>query len=139
MAAKPTQAELEERIEFTAKLLAARYFKGDIKRALVARYSVDARTCERYLSRARELLIEWSGKSKDEHRNDALAFYESIIRSDASPADRMTAQGRIDKLLGLEAPQQHSGPGGGPVPISLVEVILTEARDEANGPAGSPA
>jgi hypothetical protein len=100
---KPTRKEKEERIDLTLRLLSRGVYKGEVKVVLHARYGVGARTAERYLSRAREILRGRTGRSLDEHRLDAFAFYESIIQDpEATTRERLLAQARIDKLLGLE-------------------------------------
>jgi hypothetical protein len=61
----------------------------------------------RQVSFSRARLLEETGRSKEEHRGDALAFYESVIRAqDSTTLERLRAQERIDKLFGLEAPAQ---------------------------------
>jgi hypothetical protein len=106
VAGKSTAEEMEERVDYTARMLARRVVKSDIKRELKSRYGVTARTCEEYLSRARGVVLSWTGKAKAEHRVDSLAFYESVLQGDASVAEKIKAQERIDKLLGLEEPQR---------------------------------
>lgn len=63
------------------------------------------------------------GRPREEHQADAYAFYDSVVKDKAQKTgDRIDAQERIDKLLGLESPQQieHSGRDGGPVPFMAV-------------------
>lgn len=105
---KPTREEIQDRVEFTVFLLCRRLYKCDIKRILKKKYSVAARTCEEYLARARAVLVKESGKTQETHRIESLRFYESVIAGDGTTMrDRLHAQERIDKLLGLESPQKH--------------------------------
>jgi hypothetical protein len=124
----PTREEMDERIDQTVKLLARRLFTSDIKRVLMAKYDVCARTCETYISRARELILEWSGKSKEEHRQDALALFESVVRSDAPAKERMEAQAHIVALLGLAAREGNGRPS--------VNVLVNVWDSFAGLPAG---
>jgi hypothetical protein len=97
---------MEERIEMTAHLLAQAMLKGQIKRLLKAKWGCSARTCEVYLSRARKLLVEKSGRTRGEHFIEAAAFYRSVIQSpNASLRDKLQARERLDVLYGLEAPR----------------------------------
>ena len=58
MANKPTQKEKEHRIAKVLKMLVDGYTKGEIKRECRERFDASARTVERYLQQARNLLIE---------------------------------------------------------------------------------
>jgi hypothetical protein len=100
---KPTRVEEEARVAYTVHLLSRYAYKGEIKRLLKQRFGISARSCERYLARARELLRERTGADLDEHRALSLGFYESVIRDPATTTrEQLLAQKRIDKLLGLE-------------------------------------
>lgn len=99
-----TNAEMVERHEFTAKLLSRRLYHGDVVRLLTARYKVTHATCDAYIRAARAILVSWTDMPVKEHRINSLAFWEGIVRSDATLKERMDAQVRIEKLLGLEAP-----------------------------------
>jgi hypothetical protein len=104
--------ELRERVEFTVFLLNRGLRKHAIKAQLAKRYGVSARTCERYLRAARKLIRKESGKTLSRHRLEALWFYESVVSGpDATLRERMAAQWRIVRLLGLDAPQRvrHGG------------------------------
>ncbi len=114
---KTGRDELERRIEFTIFLLFRRLPKGKVKQQLRSMYKVDARTAERYLARARRRLVEESGRPQEEHRLDALRFFESVVSGpDATLSERMHAQAEICHLLGLYAPKRlaHGGDAGAP-------------------------
>lgn len=100
---RPRKAD-DEAVDLAESLLSRRYSKAFIKSQLKEKFDCCARTCERVLSRARERIIAASGADRTAHRQDALAFYNSIIRDDkANVREKIIAQERIDKLLGLEA------------------------------------
>ena len=137
----------EEAVDLCVELLARRMTKGAIKAALKTQFDVAARSCETVLARAREEMLERSGRDKGQHRTDALAFYEAVLRDEGSPTvelspavkdesgnvvvpavirparpapsarEKLHAQERIDRLLGLEVPQQVqlTGADGGPI------------------------
>jgi hypothetical protein len=116
---KPTQEDMDDRIEYTAHLLSQRLLKCDIKRLLIRRYSITARTCEDYLSRAREALILKTGLDKSEHKIKSLAYYESVLANKrASVRDKLNAQSNIDGLLGLK---EH--PSGGMTNINTNQTV----------------
>jgi len=97
--------EIEGRIVVTVALLAQGVRKSQIKRILASKFSVSARTCENYLARAREQLLEEVREERDEQRSLSLALYRSIISNpNSTMKDKILAQQRIDRLLGLEAP-----------------------------------
>lgn len=118
---KPTAEEQVEIEDLTYSLLSAGLLKSQIKKQLrnwakkkekeIAtahpgiQIQMDARTIERYLSRARGRLVEESGKSKEELRAESLNFYLTITRDiTADPRSRIQARERIDRLYGLDQP-----------------------------------
>lgn len=118
---KPTAEEQIEIEDLTYSLLSAGLLKSQIKKQLRKwaekkekelasknpgiRIQMDARTIERYLSRARARLVEESGKSKDELRSESFNFYMTIARDiTTDPRSRILARERIDRLFGLDQP-----------------------------------
>lgn len=118
---KPTAEEQVELEDLAYNLLSSGYLKTDIKKylrkwaekkqkALQTHnpgivIEMDARTVERYLSRARERMVAESGKTKDELRQDSLSFYLAIARDPvADHRSRLIARERIDRLYGLDMP-----------------------------------
>jgi hypothetical protein len=102
---KPSQEELEERYRVTAQLLAKGLYKGQVKKALGAKYGIESRAAEDYIARAREILLAELNQARDIHKSDALAFYKSIITDPkATVGNKINAQKRIDFILGLHAP-----------------------------------
>lgn len=65
-----------------------------------------ARTCEDFISEAKQLLRETICTDRDEGRKQSIMVYEQIIANPhTKTADRIKAQERLDKILGLE----HTG------------------------------
>lgn len=95
-----------EVVEYVADLMARRWRKHRIKQHLEEELGVPVRidTYEAIRKAARELLEQDTDKKRDAHRRDAIAFYESVIRDEsASHKERIMAQHRLDKLMGLES------------------------------------
>jgi hypothetical protein len=102
---KPTTDEVAERIELCRSMLLRRVPKSTIKKAFRQRFGTElsANTIEGYLGRAREAMLIDLTRGKQALRADSLAFYESILADPNAPyRDKVRAQERIDKLMGLE-------------------------------------
>jgi hypothetical protein len=139
--------DLEARVEFTATLLGLGLSKSAIKKRLIEAYQCSARTCETYLSRAKDLLVQWSGQAKQEHFVEAVAFYRSVIQAQGSVKDKLCARERLDALYGLEPPKEneHRFPDGIDVRQRLVRFNRAVERPASapstngvNGRHGSP-
>jgi hypothetical protein len=99
----------------------ARRAEFEIKRVLKSRFSLSHATCERYLSRAREVLAKRFHIETKRRVMQAQAFYESVIRDPKARArEKIRAQKRLDSLFGLTAP---------------TKVAFTDARGEHPSPA----
>ena len=126
---QPTSDELDARIDMCRQLISAGHYDGEVKSKVATHFNLSPRTVERYLRRARDLMIKETGKPQIEHRAESLAFYQHVRKKhEEETRDRIRAQERIDKLLGLETPQrvEMSGPGGGP----MEHDVVTMSRDE---------
>ena len=123
--AKIPHEDKAERIETTRSLLAIGSSDGEIKRAVSAKYKCSPRSVERYIKDARKLLLEATQQSADEHRAGAFAFYSHMKLNAARDCDKIRAQERIDKLLGIELPQkiEHSTAKGSPLEIVLAPLL----------------
>jgi hypothetical protein len=97
--------ELDKRISFTATLLSQLKPKGQIKATLKQRYGCSARTCETYLACAREKLLEWTGKSREEMRVDVVGLLSGALRGSNKVSEKMLIVDRIIAIYGLEAPK----------------------------------
>ena len=115
------KADIEARVELVVAALSKGYNTSQIKKALRAQGVKPARTCMAYIARARARLLAECGLRIEDHRAEALAFYRSVLRSDtSSERGRILARERMDKILGLEAPNRTelSGPNGAPVQVA---------------------
>lgn len=101
---RPTDDEYAERVDYAYALLARRKRPSEIKRRMRAKWpGMPARTIQNYLARAREQIQANAAQGRAVLRADSLALYESGIDDDKVPfRDKVKAQERIDKLLGLE-------------------------------------
>jgi hypothetical protein len=143
---KPTTDEIGERIELCRSMLIRRVPKTTIKKAFRQRFGAElsANTIEGYLGRAREALIIDLTRGKQAFRADSLALYESILAdSKAAVRDKIKAQERIDKLLGLEdksnQPPLEVVLGQLPPAIAnpLRGLLAERIRSPGGGPSGS--
>jgi hypothetical protein len=115
---KPNADEVERRITAVELLLSRGARKHEIHTAMAKEFGIHSRTADEYTARARARLMTRLNKSKDQHRCESLAFYESMMRAaDAKPGDKIRACQRKDELLGLDSPKKTviSGPDGGPI------------------------
>ena len=93
------------RIKMAKGLLERGLYDWEIKLLIAEKEDVSKRTVQRYLTKARQLMRKDTGRDREELRHDAISFYKSIISDQhAQPRDRLKAQERIDRLLGLEEP-----------------------------------
>lgn len=112
---RPTDAELDARIDLTYRLLARRYpthkiiemvsvFCADKQGKPAARFTVR----NQYLVQARRLLRANAETAREELRAKSLAFYEDVSRDPKCPyAVQVKAMNSVDKLMGLRAPERH--------------------------------
>ena len=143
---RPTTDEITDRVELCRSLLLRRVPKGTIKKAFRQRFGVDVdhTTIERYLLRAREGLVADLARGRQLHRAEALGFYESILADPAAAVrDKVKAQERIDKLLGLEdksnQPPLEVVLGQLPVPIAEpLRRLLANRVQPDGGTTGGP-
>ncbi len=109
MGKRPTKQERRDRLEMARKLLSQRLSNGEAKRVMSRKYNMSPRSVERYLRRARTLLLQASGKTASTHRSEAYNFYASIVGNPKEKTrERILAQERIDKLFALEGPIKYA-------------------------------
>lgn len=127
-----SEQELDGYVEFAALLLSKMLPKHQVKKAIRKRFSeehpgedLSPRTLETYISRGRQLLVEWSGKSKEEHFNDAAAFYLQMIQTGENDHVKLQARARLDSLYNLDGPlvHIHRGDKDSPIPITIQNVL----------------
>jgi len=117
---KSTLAETDERIELARTLLSNGATRYTLHKAMREQYGVVWQTAERYMRRARELLLLEAGKDKAEARSDAIGFYtRQLMNVEASVMERIKARTRLDEIFGIDAPrrQEVSGPEGGHIKV----------------------
>lgn len=136
-----------EAVSYMVRLLARRAHKHEAFALIRHRYGCGNRTCEAILTRARAVQALETGRSRPEMRADSFEFYISVIRDpESTVAEKMHAQGRIDSLYGLNAPQEHRHGGSedaGPIRHAIAETVVTtreEAAELLKGPSpdGTP-
>lgn len=117
---RPTELEIEQRVDDCRKMMGLGYRDGQIKKAVAKKYDMSPRSVERYLRRARDQMREELGKSREDLRAESAEVYREVVRNADSFDARIKAQTRIDKLYGLESPlrHEHSGPEGSPIEVS---------------------
>ncbi len=122
-----------ERVCRVADLLGRGAYKHEIKRWLRDRFGVGPRTAELLISKARDLIIERTGETKEWHRALAFSFYVSVIRDPDAPITlKIKAQCSINRLLGLNAPKGHRHAGAAALPLpALAEYVVVREREEA--------
>ena len=98
-----------DRVLVCAKMLCEGAYKGEIKKHMRDTYQLKTSQINKYISRARKHLHEQANADRDELRGASIEFYRAIVRDEsAETRDRLAAQARIDKILGLEAPTQST-------------------------------
>lgn len=116
-----------DRIKLAMRMLGALYHKHQVYKVLMDTYGISARTCQKYVSAAREELRAMAGRDLAEAKGESLEFYKAIIQDpEAEPEMRLRARMRMDKILGLEAPQQINQFVSG-----KVQTVKVEYSDES--------
>ncbi len=101
---RPTRKQFNDMLDRAGELLQAGNRDGQIRKIISKEYKIPRDTAARYVTRARKIILEEIGLPKEEHQANSYTFYCGIVADDdESTHDRLAAQKRIDKLLGLEA------------------------------------
>lgn len=82
--------------------------KPELKKMIKDEFGIGYRSYERYHTKALKRIAD-SGpnKPREELLDEAVNFYQAIIKAPlAKPSEQTKAQGRLDKLYGLDAPQK---------------------------------
>ena len=97
----------EELIDFVVDMMAQRFLKGQMKRALrkiCGAKKISQSVYETLFREARELLNERYKRTRTERLQESYDFYEKIIRDDTVEEKvRIKAQERLDSLGGFDA------------------------------------
>lgn len=107
MADKPDKKEHARRVIQVSHMLAIGGHEWEIKDMLRKEYGYKHSGSQRIMRAARALLVKQAGTTRVEAKARALDVYQEIVKDKAIPPQiRIQAQLRIDKILGLEEPQQ---------------------------------
>jgi len=130
-------AELVDRIEKVAGLIAQGKTRGSILKAVCEQFQITRRQARNYYRHAQNLLVRWSGQDRKKHFVEASSFYRAVIQS-AGPtwSEKIKARQCLDALYGLEAPRELrvSGKHDGPIEIRDIEVMRPVTPDSENQP-----
>ncbi len=103
------KAGVQQRVELVRQMLLMRYSKAEIKQSISRKYGIKHRMVNRYVRRAQDIMLAESRQDRSDHVAEAYGFYLAITKNkEASDRDRLRAQERIDKLLGLESPTKYA-------------------------------
>jgi hypothetical protein len=132
--------ENRERVELCRKLLASHASERDVERALVQKFGVGRRQARRYLAAARRAMLVAAERSREVHLAEAYAFYCSLAaNADAKDADRIKAQERIERLLGLDSrsPAESADIEGQPLNVAWLLTNLHRSAPPPDAPPGN--
>jgi len=102
-----SKEEVEKRVEICRHLMSIGWGSGEVRRTVAARFKVSEVTAQRYMGIARQRMREVIGVPREDLVAGSFAFYKMIVGNKAVGwKERIRAQERIDKLLGLDAPVQ---------------------------------
>ena len=104
---KTTQEEINKRIGEVESMLVRRMRKSQIHEFMRIKHNVEWRQTDRYMATARENLLQGLRQTKENHRCQSLGLYEQVLFT-GTVREKILAQERIDKLLGLEQPRSIS-------------------------------
>lgn len=119
---KPTREQRDEAVEYTRELLIRALHFGQIKQALRMKFPwiTGKSTCSDYVGRARQVMLSDMSTDREEQRAESLSRYHAVLRDkDSSPMEKIKAQERIDKLLGLEMPHRTELTGANGKPLAV--------------------
>ena len=129
---RPTQKDHISRLRMVADMLARGYRKADIKTVCKTRFGVCYRTVENYIRRARKMLLTELSTTREEQKARALDLYRGVTRDTTGAVtvrERLLAQQRIDKILGLEEPLQIHQQGMMKHEHSVESQVVEQLRD----------
>ncbi|MFG0247514.1 MAG: hypothetical protein ACF8OB_01400 [Phycisphaeraceae bacterium JB051] len=130
-----TQQEKKLRINRVLDMLTKGHTKGEIKQVCRDEFGCSYRTTERDIASAREELMREADEDRKAMLARSLSFYRAITTNDGeSTLNKLRAQKRIDKIMGLEAPlkHEHSGRDGRPIQTQMIDA------EKATQIAGDP-
>lgn len=101
---RPAKTDVQARVEFVRELIAKRALTSVIKSKFREKFGpADHTTILRYMLRAREAILADASRTRSEMKAESKAFYETFLNDPkVSARDKIRAQERLDKLMGLE-------------------------------------
>lgn len=109
----------DERVEFIISAHAMWATKGQIKAAFRARFgNVNAKTFEKYNSRARELMARSRQEDASEVTDQLVEFHKRVMR-EGNTGERVRSAQALADLLGVSKRLEISGVGGGPIEFEV--------------------
>lgn len=124
-----TPHELDQRLDLVETLLFQKcLMKSQVRKFVIGKYDVDWRTVDEYCSRARARVLLRISESRNEMRSKSLALYQGILRT-GTGREKILAQERIDRLMGLEAPKMISHGGSDVLPPIKTDATVTDKSE----------
>lgn len=125
---RSTLNELADKTEQVRKWLILRLSKHEIHRKFERKYKQHWNACDIHIQRARALLVDLHKKPIEMAKDDAVAYYESVIASNkSSEMAKMRAQENLDKIYGAASALKVNigDPDGNPIPGVIVAPTVT--------------
>ncbi|QDT27823.1 hypothetical protein Enr10x_31570 [Gimesia panareensis] len=94
-------------VRLIKKMIGLGRYTSEIKTAIAAEYGFSRHSVTRYVNRARREMREFVEQDVDLHRVESYYFYRSVFDNpDSTQHERLRARERIDKIMGIELPNQ---------------------------------
>ena len=81
------------------------------------------------MTRARQLRADRAGTSIAAAKDDAITFYENVIRGEYPVSAKLRAQENLDKIYALDKPSDDSASDK----AAKVRALIAEANEQLNG------
>lgn len=124
---KPTNEELEIRVDVVADLICKLRSKAEIREECFKRWAVHWRTADRYMVRANEELKKRTRMSRDEARDIGVAVLIEKLRH-GSDLIALRAEERLAAIFGYNAPKQLEVTGKDGQPLAYKDMTPQERR-----------
>jgi len=119
---KGTNQQVEERIEYTATLVAKLYTKTEIHKAITEKYNLDWRTSDRYIGRAKLYLAKQAQMTSDAAKEVGVGVLLDVMRN-GKASERVAAARLWTDIFGLAAPVKTEQK------VEMTEVIVKHANE----------
>ena len=122
---KCTQQQVEERIEFTATLVARQFKKHEIFKALKQRYNLEYRQSAEYITRAKAFLTKQATMSKPEAKELAINVLLDNMKN-GKPSERTGAVRVFAEITGINEPNnlRVGDPNGKPLAPAVIAPVV---------------